>query len=219
MDKKIDSIKVFIIEDHPVALSGIVSWFKDHSAGIEVAGCALNVTEALKSGIPEDVKVISLDLYLKDTHPVYNLMVLRTKYPEMPIVIFTSENSSVWKRKMILNGASAYLDKAISMQEYCQALQMVAKGERIVPQEFFQDSRNINGSSFTIEPMQLNEKQQKIVAGMMNGKTYKEIADELNSTEVAVDKRFARLRKKFNAGNNIQLIMNLLTPQKSSPHR
>jgi DNA-binding NarL/FixJ family response regulator len=218
MDKKIDSVKIFIIEDHPVALSGMISWFEDHKVGIEVVGCSVNVTEAIKSGIPDDVQVISLDLYLKDTHPVYNLLILRAKYPAMAVVIFSSEDSFVWVRKMMQNGASAYLDKGISMNEYCQALHIVAKGERIVPQELFQDSLN-NNSSFTIEPMQLNEKQQKIVVGMMNGRTYKEIADELNSTEAAVDKRFARLRKKFNASNNIQLIMNLLTPHKNIPHR
>jgi DNA-binding NarL/FixJ family response regulator len=219
MDKEIDNIKVFIIEDQPVALSGMVSWFKDHSAGIEVVGCAINVTEAIKSGIPEDVKVISLDLYLKDTPPVYNLLVLRAKYPDMAVVIFSSEDSKVWIKKMIKNGASAYLDKGISMNEYCQALHIVAKGEKIVPEELFQDSQDFNHSFFCVEPMQLNAEQQKIVAGMMNGKTYKEIADELNSTEAAVDKRFARLRKKFNASNNVQLIMNLLTPQKNIPHR
>lgn len=219
MDKKIDSVKIFIIEDHPVALSGMISWFEDHKVGIEVVGCSVNVTEAIKSGIPDDVQVISLDLYLKDTHPVYNLLVLRAKYPEMAVVIFSSEDSFVWVRKMMQNGASAYLDKGISMNEYSQSLHVVAQGEKIVPEELIRYSQEYNHSSFHVGPMQLNTEQQKIVAGMMNGKTYKEIADDLNSTEAAVDKRFSRLRKKFNAGNNVQLIMNLLTPHKNIPHR
>jgi len=211
MDKTITRpIRIYFIDDHPVALNGLVGWINSKVEGLEVSGTADSVTTAIKEGIPGDVKVISLDLYIKDSFPVYNLLALKTKYPEVPVVIFTSEDSPVWVQKMMKNGASAYLTKNSSGNEYADTIIRVAKGEKIVPEKLLNESSFNTENLLQLSPDILDEKQRSFISGIINGKTYKEIADEMASSEAAVDKRFARLRQKYNAGNNVQLILKIL---------
>ena len=211
MDKTmIDPIRVYFIEDHPVALNGLVGWINDQVEGLKVSGTADSVTKAIKEGIPGNVNVISLDLYIKDSFPIYNLIALKTKYPEVPVVIFTSEDSPLWVQKMMKNGASAYLTKDISGNEYSDTIIRVANGEKIMPKKLLKGSSFNADNLLQLSPDILDEKQQSFISGIINGKTYKEIADEMASSEAAVDKRFARLRQKYNAGNNVQLILKIL---------
>jgi len=104
-------IRLFIIEDHPVIVSGLTSLFRKEEEGISISQSAINVAEALTHANPETFDLFLLDLWIPDSNPVDNVKQLRRHFPDKPIVIYTSEETAVWHRKMLHTGVKAYIIK------------------------------------------------------------------------------------------------------------
>jgi PAS domain S-box-containing protein len=117
------AIKLLIIEDHPVTISGIENLLKNE---VEVIGSSVNLEGSLDFN-QNDFDIILLDLLLNDKNPVENVKILKEVYPDVPIVIFTCEDSNVWKRKMFDAGVASYIVKTSSKEEIKSTLENVVK--------------------------------------------------------------------------------------------
>ena len=100
-------IRLFIIEDHPIIVTGLRNLFRPSRDEIEIYGSASSADEAVKTDNSEAFDIIMLDLWLQSSPPLENMKKLKEKFPTKPIVMFTSEESSVWQRKMFDAGAKA----------------------------------------------------------------------------------------------------------------
>ena len=105
-------IRIFTIEDHPVIVTGLRNLFRPSRDEIEIIGSASSVEEAVTRADPDTFDLFLLDLWLPNTNPILNVKKLKEIYPNKPITIFTSENSSSWQRKMFEAGVMAYLLKS-----------------------------------------------------------------------------------------------------------
>ncbi len=203
-------IKVFLIDDHPVTLAGLISWINEKVDGIEVGGSAIDVQDAIKQGIPEDVEVISLDLFIRNSNWIMNIHVLRKKYPHKYVIMFSSDDSPSFVRKMMQHGARAYLNKSISVDEYADTIRKVVDGEVLVPKVL----TDLNDPEWSIiphfSPEGFSERDKVVLNGLVAGKSYKEIAEELEISEAAVNKWSNRLKRKLNVKSSIQMIMRAL---------
>ncbi len=205
-----DILKIFIFDDHPVALNGICEWFHPEIDFIEVSGTGKDVNETGPFEIEDEVGIIVLDLYLKQSNPYDNVELLRAWYPEKKIVIFTSEDSSLWKRGLFKRGISAYVHKWVLSTEFKEILRKVAAGENMMPEfESDQCSSSEMANSLT-QRLDLTPSEKFTLEKLIQGKGLKEIAAEMYRTPKAIDKTLQRLRKKFNVDSNIQLLLNLI---------
>ena len=105
-------IRLFVIEDHPVIVTGLKNLFRPSRDDIEITGNAYNVDDAILKADADSFDIFLLDLWLPDAHPLMNVKKLKEKFHGKPIVIFTSEDSSSWQRKMFEGGVMAYLLKS-----------------------------------------------------------------------------------------------------------
>jgi PAS domain S-box-containing protein len=117
------AIKLLIIEDHPVTISGIENLLRNE---VEVIGSSVNLEGSLQYD-QNDFDLILLDLLLNEKNPVENVNILKDVYPDVPIVIFTCEDSNAWKKKMFDAGVASYIVKTSSKEEIKQALENVIK--------------------------------------------------------------------------------------------
>jgi len=93
-------IRLFTIEDHPVIITGLKNLFRPSRDEIEVIGSSPSVDDAIQKADPLAFDIFMLDLWIPSSHPLQNVKKLREHFPAKPIVMFTSEDSSVWQKKM-----------------------------------------------------------------------------------------------------------------------
>ena len=93
-------IRLFTIEDHPVIITGLRNTFRPSRDGIEITGSASNVDEAILHANPATFDIFLLDLWIPGYQPLQNIRQLKEHFAEKPVVMFTSEDSSIWQRKM-----------------------------------------------------------------------------------------------------------------------
>jgi DNA-binding NarL/FixJ family response regulator len=84
-------IRLFVIEDHPVIVTGLRNLFRPSRDEIEIVGSASSVDEAVSRAVSDTFDMILLDLWLPDSHPLLNVKKLKDHFHDKPIVIFTSE--------------------------------------------------------------------------------------------------------------------------------
>ncbi len=199
-------IRLLIIEDHPVAVSGLKNMFRAGRDGIEVAHCTSTVESAQRSVPDDQFDIVVLDLYIAETDPICNIKNLVISFPLKPVVVFTSEESMEWQRKMFDNGARAYIMKSAPRKEIADIIQKVYDKKIVLPD--FIRHENI-GRIVSVTDRSLNSltlTQRTIILELASGKSYKEIAASRKTTISNIEKTMMHLRNKMGAKTNVELI-------------
>ena len=204
-------IRLFVIEDHPIIVTGLRNLFRPSRDEIEIYGSASSADEAVQTADPEVFDIIMLDLWLQSSPPLENMKKLKEKFPDKPIVMFTSEESSVWQRKMFDAGAKAYLLKTAEKIEIKLTLEKVAMGMTVFAGVMEQDYLNKKLSQEMASARHfLTPNQLEIAIMLSNGTTQKKIADNKGTSVSNIEKTIKHIREAFNARNNAELTKILL---------
>jgi len=203
-------IRLFVIEDHPVIVTGLKNLFRPSRDDIEIVDSANSVDEALNKADPSTFDVFFLDLWLPNAHPQLNVKRLKDKFHGKPIVIFTSEESSTWQRKMFEAGVMAYLNKSSSKFEIKSTLEQVVKGQIVFSGTVEPDYEKKLAFVLAGEKFYLTPNQQEHVILLSKGWSQQQIADEKKISVSTVEKTLKLVREKCDAKNNTELIRILL---------
>jgi two-component system competent response regulator ComA len=139
-----------------------------------------------------------------------NVKKLKDNFHGKPIVIFTSEESSSWQRKMFEAGVMAYLLKSINKFEIKSTLEKVIKGQIVFSGLVEPDYEKKLASVLSGQKYYLTPNQQELVILLSTGLTQQQIADAKKTSVSTVEKTLKHVRKKFDAKNNAELVKILL---------
>ncbi len=198
-----EMINVFIIDDHYLINDGFNQLFDPELDGIKVIGSALNPHEAIQKISNLDIDVIILDLFIKFTDPVLNYNYIRKHFPSIPIVILTQEASFEWKLQMFHEGVSAYIRKDTEKSEILKILFLVANGHTVMPDEV---SLALTKAKDSRENVFLTLEERELLKKITDGLSLKDVAEQCNRSISALEKSFKKIRIKFHARTNPELI-------------
>jgi len=203
-------ISLYVIDDHFLIGSGFKEEFNPETDRIEVSGCSENVNDAIEKIKPSKINIIVLDLFIKFIDPVTNIRRIRAKFPTIPIVILSFENSLEYQVKMFNEGARAFLSKNDDKETMKDIFRQVALGKVIVPDEVLKS----NESTFhNIPKTVLTSEEREIIVDLSEGNTIKAIANSRKRTSSAIEKVLKKIREKYNVRTNYELLV-LLTKAK-----
>ncbi|MDP4280682.1 MAG: response regulator transcription factor [Bacteroidota bacterium] len=201
-------IRVLVIEDHLVTISGLRNFFRPGRDKINIVSSSDSIKNAFQVK-PENFDVVLLDLWLPEGKPMENFLMLQEKFPEKPIIIFTSEHELNWQRKMFKAGAKGFINKKYDRHLMFDIIEKVMKGETVYTPEMidYKSSRVIN--VYNDPKFHLSEDQQNIIKYLLDGLTTNEIAEKISKSEDTVYKNLKNIRKNFQVKSNIELIKTL----------
>jgi DNA-binding NarL/FixJ family response regulator len=207
-----DLIRLLIIEDNAtIVLAALRNFFRPGRDQIQVTQVAENVEQVINQ-IPEsDFDVIILDLFIPYTTPIHNIQSLQQKFPGKPVVVYSSMDSKIWRRKMWELGASGYVHKNDGRDILKKAIQDAFNGKVVFNEEDAYE-RTKSDPARAIYEHTLSTMEKEILTMLVDGRKYKEIAQSLQLNTTIVDSIIKRLREKFNTRSTPQLI-HLLTEQ------
>jgi len=203
-------IRLFVIEDHPVIVTGLKNLFRPSRDEIEITGNAFNVDDAVLKADANSFDIFLLDLWLPDAHPLMNVKKLKEKFPGKPIVIFTSEDSSSWQRKMFEGGVMAYLLKSTNKSEIKSTLEKVIRGQIVFSGLVEPDYEKKLATILSGQKYHLTPNQQELVILLSSGLTQQQIADAKKTSVSTVEKTLKHVRERCDAKNNAELVKILL---------
>lgn len=172
-----NKVNIVIVEDDPIVLEGLMSFFQMQPAVAILK--TFTSAEAFISWleIGEQTRfILLLDIQLPGKTGVESLPQIKMLSPDLDVIILTTFEETDMIFKALSAGACSYVSKRTSLQKIKEAVQVVAQGGSYMSPAI---ARKIADYYTPKKNYELSERQLEIVKGIVNGKSYKMIANDL----------------------------------------
>lgn len=154
------------------------------------------VLDAIKDYKPD---MILMDIDMPFVHGIEAVKMIRAQYPDLPILMQTVFDEDEKIYDSILAGANGYLLKRTSPTNYIKALHDVLAGGS--PMTEYVASRVLkllqNPPKRYEKKFNLSKREQEILGSLVDGLSYKMIADKYNVSYNTVNTHITRIYKKL----------------------
>jgi two-component system nitrate/nitrite response regulator NarL len=206
-------IRVGILEDQQIMLESLVSIFE--SSGIEVVARATSVEDFLlrTRQTPPDVAVVDLRLERMDSHEVADgyraVELLHDFQPKVRPLVLSANRDPMEVERCFRAGAVGYLCKHnVSCATLLDAVERVARGERLVPPELFPNSAAVEDASPAQGALRrLTAREREVLGYIALGADNLKIAVCLGITERTVKAHITSIYRKLDVENRTQMAM------------
>ncbi len=156
----------------------------------------------------EKPDVILMDIQLPGMSGIKGMEVIKNRYPEIEIIMLTVYHDSHKIFDSLKAGASGYLLKHTSLPEIKEAIEDLMKGgapmspqiARKVISHFNEEAPRKNENSM------LTSREQDIVIGLVDGLSYKMIADRFDISIDTVRAHIRNIYKKLHVNSKAEVI-------------
>jgi len=199
-------IKVLIADNHPIVRLGIRQVLES-SSDIEVIADVSTTEElfnTLKTVTPD---VIILEMDIPEINGIATLRKMKLEFPDIKTLMYSGQSEDVYALSTIRAGAFGYLSKTADLEYIISAVKKVSEGNMFITNELAQRLAFDEG---TQKPRRffrkLSSREVEVLKLLASGKRNKEVAEGLNLNEKTVSTYKARLMKKLNVDNLVDLL-------------
>ena len=197
-------IKVSLIEDEElirISLSGLI----ENYPGLELYQMAEKVETFMAIEMPEAPDILLLDIGLKGGMTgLQGIRLIKQKYPSVEIIMLTTFDDADRIFKALCGGASAYLTKESPFLKIVEAIHTVHHGGSYMSPSIAR--KVVNYFSPSKKKTQLTPRQQQIVQGVVDGLSYKLVADKLMISTETVRDHIKKIYRKLEINSKTELI-------------
>ena len=199
-------IQILIVDSHPIVRTGL----ELHLNSIP----EFKVVGSLGSGIEifdfvrrHDVDVIISEIDLPELNGITAIRAIKKEYKSVNILMFSSQPEEIYAISTLKAGASGYLEKTANTETIVAAIKTIHSGEISLSDKMdkhfrYEDTRKSRSRLFK----KLSTREVEVLKLLSIGRKNKEIAEELDINEKTVSTYKARLYKKLNVNNIVDLI-------------
>jgi len=199
-------VRILLIDDHEMILRGASDTLREQIPRAEVA-VARTAAAALEQAGSGQYAVIIADLNVPGRGGVDLIKEMRRIAPKSPIVVHSMHSEEQFGLAAMRAGARGYVCKADRGELLVKAVQSVMAGRAFVSEELLNRLAFLALEPNSAEPHeQLSERELQVYEMILNGKSGKEIANELSLSPKTVSTYRARLLEKMHMQSESELI-------------
>lgn len=199
-------IKVLIADNHPIVRLGIKQVL-DSSSDIEVIADVSTTSELFELLEKVTPDVVMLEMDIPEINGVATLRKMKQEFPNVKTLMYSGQSEDVYALSTIRAGAFGYLSKSADLDYIITAVRKVSQGNMFITNELAQRLAFDEG---TQKPRRffrkLSSREVEVLKLLASGKRNKEVAEGLNLNEKTVSTYKARLMKKLNVDNLVDLL-------------
>jgi two-component system response regulator DegU len=204
-------IKVMLVDDHALILEGLKKLLS-LEADLTVVGEAQHGDEVFQKALELRPDVILLDINLPGKNGIELTGELKEKLPEIKVLVLTVDTEQVHVHKIIKAGALGYLLKDVGPEMLTEAIRTVARGDAYIQpcllSKLLSEFRELMRDEAPPMPPDcfgLTQRELEIINYIANGRTNKEIAEELFISEKTVKNHVSSILRKMALDDRTQV--------------
>ncbi len=193
-----EKTRVLLCDDHEVVREGL-RVLVARQEGMSVVGEAGTVAEAIEAAARSKPDVVIMDVRLPDGSGVEACRAIREARPETKVIMLTSYADDDALFASIIAGASGYLLKQTRGQAVVDAITAVAAGRSLLDPDVTGKVLERVRQSRDDDPVlaALTQQERKVLSGLAEGHTNREIGETLFLSEKTVKNYVSRILDKL----------------------
>ena len=214
-------MKILIVDDHALIRDAMQGVLKRLQRGVVVLEASDSQQAfAIIAGNP-DINLILLDLTLPDRDGLLVLAELRDRYPTISVVVLSALQDRANVQKVLDFGAAGFIPKSARREVMLSALQLVFAGSVYIPPEIlapegfaeatpsqqYESRPSESRPIVSLADLKLSERQQDVLALMMQGNSNKVICRALNLAEPTVKNHVTAILRALKVSNRTAAVV------------
>jgi len=192
-------VRVLVVDDHEVVREGVAALLT--RSGVVVCAEASGVAEAVEAAVATRPDVVVMDVRLADGSGIEATREIRAQNPSTAVIMLTSFADDDALFASIMAGASGYVLKQISGRELVHAIRTVAAGNSLLDPAMttsvldrLRQSRDLLKDE---KLARLTPQEERILGLVAQGRTNREIAEEIFLAEKTVKNHLSSVLSKL----------------------
>jgi len=199
-----DNISVIIVEDHAIVRQGLRTYL-ELQPDIEVVGEASNGVEAIaltRETLPD---IVLMDLVMPQADGVEATRAITGLSPSTRVIVLTSFSEDEKVFASIKAGAQGYLMKDVLPSELVRAIRTVHRGDAQLDPEIARKlMQEFTNPQPTTPKHDLTERELEVLRLIAQGKSNKDISDDLVLSEKTVKTHVSNILQKLHLSDRTQ---------------
>ncbi len=200
--------KVFLVDDHPIVRQGL-ALFIEREPDLMVCGEAEDATSALQAIREAAPDFVILDISLNGPDGLELLKTLRVRYPNLPALVLSMHDESVYAERALRAGANGYIMKQEAADKVITAIRHILGGDVYLSDRLTKQmlQQFVNGSISPRDPLaKLSDRELEVFRLIGAGHGTRQIADELHVSTKTVESYQAHIKEKLALRNARELV-------------
>jgi DNA-binding NarL/FixJ family response regulator len=205
--------RIFLVDDHAMFRDGLRHVI-DREPDLVVCGDAAVAEEALR-GISEthpDLAIV--DISLAGTSGIDLIKTLKTQYEDMPVLVVSMHDESLYAERALRAGAMGYVMKQEPAKTVKTAIRKVLAGDMHMSDKLASSlvSRLMHGAPDTpATPIEtLSDRELEVFRMIGQGKGARQIAADLDVTVATVNSFRNRIKEKLNLKTSTEVMLHAI---------
>ena len=216
--------RVFVVDDHPIVRQGLALLI-NREPDLAVCGEAEDAQTALQAVATAKPDILVVDISLNGPDGLDLLKDIRTRHPELPVLVLSMHDESVYAERALRAGAKGYIMKQEATEKVLVALRRILSREIYVSERIANRmlQRYIGGASAgrPSSIADLTDRELEVFRLIGEGHSTRQIAEELHISVKTVESYQAHIKEKLSLRSARELVQHAIqwstTKKASSP--
>ena len=198
-------IRILLADDHAVVRQGF-KMILAAQPDFEIVGEAGNGREALEMAEALTPDVVVMDVAMPELNGIEATRRISASLPKTRVLALSMHKDSVYVREILRAGARGYLLKDAIDRDLLEAVRAIARGEGYISPAVSEAVLSDYRRHVTNPIDMLTTREREVLQLIAEGKTNKEIANDLNLSVYTVDAHRGRIMDKLNLHSTGELV-------------
>ncbi len=197
--------KFLLIDDHFVVRSGVKGLLAELYKPCEIYE-ADDSDKAVQQLKQRSYDLIIMDVQIPQNDMLGLMEFVHIKYPDAKVLMFSMSPENIYAKRFLKAGAKGFLSKDATFDETLKAINLVLNNRKYISDTLAERLAEDTYSDATGNPFdKLSAREFEIAAMLLNGQSLSEMGRLLNLQASTIGTHKAKLFKKMNVSNVLQL--------------
>ena len=201
--------RIFVVDDHPIVRQGLAQLINSEP-DLTVSGQGEDAYGSLRAIKENKPDLCLVDVSLKDSDGIELLKELKAQAPDLPVLILSMHDESLYAERALRAGAKGYIMKQEAPQTLLGAIRKVLGGEVYVSDRMgatlLQRMVGSKKSQGALPMDRLTDRELEIFRMIGGGMSVKDIADKLFLSTKTVEAHREHIKEKLNLKSSAELL-------------
>jgi DNA-binding NarL/FixJ family response regulator len=210
---KTERIKVLLVDDHTLVRDALAIMLRQVD-DIQVVGALSSGEDAVSKVNILAPDVILMDIMLKGMTGIEATRWIKERNSKIKIILLSMEVKKEFVTAGIQSGIDGYLPKDVEKNILLDAIRMAYQGGKyfneaitsLVFEDFYKKEKSTLQTEERLKVTDLTKREREVLALVANGKSNKEVADQLFISTKTVDTHKTHILDKLGLKNTAELV-------------